>query len=92
VLLENYQSLGHEVLKVPHHGSRNTLDEFIRKVDPEFSVVSVGKNLFGQPDPKIVSLCGESGKVFRTDQHGLVVFYSDGVNIKTKTYSSNNHD
>ncbi|NTW05331.1 MAG: DNA internalization-related competence protein ComEC/Rec2, partial [Peptococcaceae bacterium] len=48
MLLENYKSLEHRVMKVPHHGSRHTLEEFLQEVDPELSVISVGKNLFGQ--------------------------------------------
>ncbi|NTW06186.1 MAG: MBL fold metallo-hydrolase, partial [Peptococcaceae bacterium] len=86
------KSLEHRVMKVPHHGSRHTLEEFLQEVDPELSVISVGKNLFGQPNPEIISLCEETGKVYRTDRHGLVVFYSDGSNIKAETYNSTTKD
>ncbi|MHB8916556.1 MAG: DNA internalization-related competence protein ComEC/Rec2 [Desulfocucumaceae bacterium] len=85
-LMERGVMLRHSVLKVPHHGSRYVLPEFVGRVQPELSVISVGRNAFGQPDPTTVSLAGAGGRpVYRTDRDGLVVFSCDGRNIKVHT-------
>ena len=74
------------VLKVPHHGSKYTLPEFIETVEPDYSVISVGRNSFGQPAAEIVEQCNLTGPVYRTDQDGLVVFYCDGSQIEVIPY------
>ncbi len=81
-LLERGYQLKHSVLKVPHHGSRYVLPEFVERVQPEMSVIAVGRNSFGQPDPGTVALAGVEGRpVYRTDRDGLVLFSCDGRRI-----------
>ena len=73
------------ILKVGHHGSRtSTTDEFLRAVDPEYAVVSVGaKNKYGHPSKSVLErLNGFGVMVFRTDLDGAVIFKSDGERIK----------
>lgn len=85
-LMERGVMLRHSVLKVPHHGSRYVLPEFVGRVQPDLSVISVGRNAFGQPDPATISLAGAGGRpVYRTDRDGLVVFICDGRQIKVQT-------
>ncbi|MCL6611503.1 MAG: DNA internalization-related competence protein ComEC/Rec2 [Peptococcaceae bacterium] len=85
-LMESGTRLKHSVLKVPHHGSRYILPEFINRVQPEMSVISVGRNSFGQPDPGTVALAGSGGRpVYRTDRDGLVLFICDGRRIRVAT-------
>ncbi|MFZ5650381.1 MAG: DNA internalization-related competence protein ComEC/Rec2 [Bacillota bacterium] len=85
-LLERGGSLVHSVFKVPHHGSRYLLPELVERVRPEMSVISVGKNNFGQPHPGAVALVGAGGRpVYRTDRDGLVVFVCDGNWISVST-------
>ncbi|MCL6478623.1 MAG: DNA internalization-related competence protein ComEC/Rec2 [Peptococcaceae bacterium] len=85
-LVEGGFRLRHSVLKVPHHGSRYVVPEFIYRVKPDLSVISVGRNSFGQPDPGTVALAGAEGKpVYRTDRDGLVVFSCDGRRIRVDT-------
>ena len=86
-LLEGGAGLRHSVLKMPHHGSRYLSPEFLDRVQPEMTVISVGVNSFGQPDPGTVSLAGAGGRpVYRTDRHGLVVFSCDGGTIRVSSY------
>lgn len=61
-----------EVLKVPHHGSRYTSEEFLRAVSPELALISVGHgNDYGHPSAAIVATLRSSGAlVRRTDQRG----------------------
>ncbi len=80
------QQHGFDVLKVPHHGSRYVLPEFIQQVDPDYSVISVGQNAFGHPDQKTVEMFQATGPVYRTDRDGLVVFNCDGKKIEVETY------
>jgi competence protein ComEC len=66
------------VLKVPHHGGKALLADFLKKVDPQIAVISVGiKNKYGHPDQKTLELLGQI-KVLRTDQNGTIRIISDG--------------
>jgi len=83
-LLERGYKLKHSALKVPHHGSSYTLIEFLDRVDPEISFISVGKNNLGLPAQSILSaLGGQRKQVFRTDLEGLLLFGCDGHEIYT---------
>ncbi len=64
-----------DVLKVAHHGSRNsTSEQFLQQVMPELSVISCGENnRYGHPHGELLerlSLIGS--KVVRTDSVGAV--------------------
>ena len=66
-----------EILKVPHHGSKNGLiAEFLSLADPTFSVISVGKkNSYGHPSPEVVEMLTDSGaEILRTDELGDIMF------------------
>ncbi len=57
------------VLKAPHHGSGRLLEEFIDAVDPEWVVVSVGRNDYGHPSDKALAIFERAGaEVLRTDR------------------------
>jgi competence protein ComEC len=65
-----------EVLKVPHHGSKNGLTKnFLEVVDPEKAIISAGKdNRFGHPHEEVVELLKKHGiKILRTDVEGEIV-------------------
>jgi len=66
-----------QVLKTPHHGSRTSSTEaFLRRVEPAFTVYSVGAgNRFGFPNPEVVART--PGLHFSTAE-GAVVAESDG--------------
>ncbi|MFZ5643031.1 MAG: DNA internalization-related competence protein ComEC/Rec2 [Bacillota bacterium] len=82
-LLESGFNLKHDFLKAPHHGSRYTNPDFIERVNPGLTVISVGKNSFGQPHPDAIALFEKGERpVYRTDRDGLVTVICDGENIK----------
>jgi competence protein ComEC len=73
--------LASDVLKVSHHGSRNSNNvAFINAVSPTYSVISVGaKNKFGHPHKEVLdSLVKLKSKILRTDQLGTIIFKGDG--------------
>ena len=77
------------VLKVGHHGSRtSTSAEFVRAVAPEWAVISVGaENRFGHPNPEpLAELARRNVKLYRTDENGAVVFYTDGETMRVEPY------
>ncbi len=74
-LLASGQSLKSTLYKVPHHGSKDSVNaDFLKAVNPKFAVIEVGKdNKFGHPTAK--ALAALSGiQIFRTDQEGTVSF------------------
>lgn len=73
-----YQSnLKTNILKIPHHGSKNGLTKnFLKSVEPELAVISVGqKNPFGHPHQEILEILKAQGvKIRRTDIENDIVF------------------
>ena len=70
-----------DVLRVSHHGSSTgSTMEFLQAVQPEYAVISVGKdNGYGHPHKEVLERLDEIGaKVLRTDELGTIVFQSDG--------------
>jgi len=75
-LLSGHDAIaGVQVLKVPHHGARSSLDEgWIRQVRPEVAVISVGaRNPYGHPTADVLAAYERNGvDLYRTDQQGAV--------------------
>lgn len=78
-----------DVLKVSHHGSKNSsCEEFLKAVSPEISVVSVGSNDYRLPDyGAMARIIAFSSAVYRTDIDNAVVVSADGKNLKVHTDS-----
>ena len=75
------------VLKIPHHGSKNSLlPSFYEESKPQWSVISVGENnLFGHPHPSVLEALEEKNiEILRTDQVGAITFYSDGKKVRLR--------
>ena len=74
-LLKKYELKNIDVLKVGHHGSKtSSSEEFIRKLKPKYSIISVGrKNRYGHPHQEVLNYLKNS-KVYRTDQDGIIMF------------------
>lgn len=73
--------LNSDILKVGHHGSKNsTSEEFLKAVSPAVAVISVGrKNIYGHPHQEVLDRLNALGiKIFRTDLNGDIKFVSDG--------------
>lgn len=70
-----------DVFKVSHHGSSDANSAtFLKAVDPDYAVISCGKdNDYGHPHKSILRRLKKLGvEVFRTDRQGTIVFESDG--------------
>lgn len=59
-----------DYLKVGHHGSDSSSGvDFIRLVEPKYSIISVGPNKYGHPSLRVVKKLSRSGsEIWRTDQ------------------------
>jgi len=87
-LTEKYNLKDIDVLKVGHHGSRTSSgEEFINKINPKYSVISVGKNnRYGHPNDSVLDNL-EDSKIYRTDKDGSVIFKIKNNKLKIKTCS-----
>lgn len=77
------------VLKVPHHGSRGSLDPtFLRAVAPKVGVISVGAtNTYGHPAPQTLSAYKRlRTETFRTDLDGAITIVTDGLHLTVFGY------
>lgn len=83
-LMASGTSLAADVLKIGHHGSKTSTNEyFLNAVHPRFAVISAGrKNNYGHPHADVVGRIKAAGiDLFRTDINGDIEFTSDGKNI-----------
>lgn len=76
-LLKRKVYLGSDILKIPHHGSRNGLSKsLLEAVSPKEAVISVGKNSYGHPHQEVLELLRRGNiRVRRTDREGDIVYY-----------------
>lgn len=91
--VENYLAktdgaeLKSDVLKVAHHGSKNSLSpDFLSAVAPEYSVISAGlNNRYGHPHKEIIdSLNNIKTNILGTYDLGDIYFVSDGETLVKK--------
>lgn len=83
-IADKNDNLDSDVLKISHHGSKNSNDEdFIKKVSPEIGLISVGKdNNYGHPHQEVLKVMEKYGiKILRTDLVGDIKIISDGNNF-----------
>ena len=85
-ILNNYNLSDIDALKVGHHGSKTSSSiDFINKINPNYSIISVGKNnRYGHPNKKVLNNLKDS-KIYRTDEYGSVMFTikNNKLNIET---------
>ena len=77
-------SLSSDIIKLGHHGSAtSSSEEFLDIVNPSAAVVSCAyKNKYSHPHKEILSCLEENDiPLYRTDEQGTVVFYSDGESV-----------
>lgn len=77
-----------DILKVSHHGSKNSANEgLFEDLSPAVAVISVGaQNPYGHPSAEVLEMLAKYDiKTLRTDQNGDVVFRTDGDQIFLKT-------
>ncbi len=74
-MIHDYPNFKVDVLKLGHHGSRtSTAPEFVVAIDPQFGIVSSGRNnRYGHPHEEVLeTLVNQT--VLRTDQQGMIQF------------------
>jgi competence protein ComEC len=86
VLLENSaEALQSTVLKVGHHGSKNsTIPEFLAAVQPRVGIISAGEeNPYGHPNAELLERLENAGvRILRTDRDGAVHVLTDGSRLE----------
>ena len=87
-ILEKYNISNIDVLKVGHHGSKTSSGkEFINEINPEYSVISVGKNnRYGHPNKEVLDILKDS-IIYRTDQNGSIEFKIKNGKLKIEICS-----
>lgn len=75
-LIKNKIDLRSDILKISHHGSKeSSIPEFLKAVAPRLAVISVGAdNAFGHPAYRVIKNLENAGiKYLRTDEAGDIV-------------------
>ena len=83
-MLANGMDVSADVLKVGHHGSRtSSCEKFIKTVGAKSAVISCGvENEYGHPAAAVLNTLRANGtEVYRTDEQGTIILYSDGNTI-----------
>lgn len=76
-----------DVIKVGHHGSDTSSSlAFLKKVSPEYAIISVGENnQYNHPSLEVLKRYENlKTKVYRTDLNGTIDLISDGKTIDIK--------
>lgn len=87
-ILNTDAGLSSQVLKISHHGENDVCsDEFLKRVDPETAIISVGViNKYARPHPELLDRLSEAGiVVYRTDRNGHIVLVTNGKTYSIKT-------
>jgi len=86
-MIDSGYNLSADILKVSHHGSASSSSSlFLRAVQPDVALVSVGHNDYGHPSSVILERAADDGiATFRTDEDGDITIYinDSGYTIST---------
>jgi competence protein ComEC len=77
------------LLKVGHHGSKtSSSQDFLDSLNPRFALISDGyKNQFHHPNADVLArLMGHHAAIFRTDEHGLITFRTNGDQVELTSF------
>ncbi len=87
-VLNNYNLTDIDVLKVGHHGSKTSSSkDFINKINPKYSIISVGKNnRYGHPNKEVLENLDNS-TIYRTDEDGTIMFKIKNNKLKIEICS-----
>ena len=94
-ILDSGADLSATVLKVGHHGSKDsTTYPFLREIMPKYAVISVGDdNTYGHPTSDALSRLRDADvKVYRTDMQGDIYATSDGKGVTISVTRNANAD
>ncbi|MDX1535570.1 MAG: ComEC/Rec2 family competence protein [Candidatus Spechtbacterales bacterium] len=83
IMLAQNVDISAEVLKVAHHGSKTSSnDYFLDRVNPKLAVIQVGENSYGHPHASVLKRFKNRGiEILRNDQNGVISIYSYGNSI-----------
>lgn len=89
--INNYNMLrkGIEVIKVPHHGSKNSSHlEFIEIINPKYALISAGRNnMYGHPHKDTVKRYSmNKTRIYTTIDNGAISIKTDGKSFAYKNY------
>jgi len=87
LVLAEGEHLKSDVLKVGHHGSRTSTSEmFLAEVDPEYAIISAGKdNSYGHPHVEVTDMLFNYGvETKNTADEGSIYLISDGEAVEFK--------
>ena len=87
-ILDKYNLSDIDVLKVGHHGSKTSSSkDFINKINPKYSIISVGKNnRYSHPNKEVLNNL-EQSKIYRTDKQGSIMFKIKNNKLKIENCS-----
>lgn len=80
------------VLKVGHHGSKySSTERFLKKVNPKYAIISVGKNnIYNHPATTTINKLEKlNTQIYRTDQDGTILLETNGHNIDIEKLKTN---
>ncbi len=85
-ILNKYNLLDVDVLKVGHHVSKTSSSkEFIDEINPKYLIVSVGKkNRYGHPNKEVLNNL-EDSKIYITDQNESIMFKIKNNKLQIET-------
>lgn len=73
-----------DILKVAHHGSKNSsLDSFLKMIRPKIALISAGENnAYGHPHKETLERLATIGcKIFTTVENGAITIQTDGNSL-----------
>lgn len=88
ILIDSGLDLKARILKAGHHGSKHsTSAEFLKSVNSEEVIISVGKNSYGHPHPDVLErLRKQRIEFYRTDEDGNIVYECKSRDKKCRRY------
>lgn len=88
-LLERGSLQRTDVWKVSHHGSKYSgSEEFLETIDPQLSLISVGRNSYGHPSPELLERLSKVGSLVETTlEEGALTIKSDGSTFVLERWS-----
>lgn len=81
----------YEVLKVAHHGSKNsTTKEFLQKISPQIGLISCGRdNPYGHPNRELLERLKDIGcRYYVTRDSGATTITTDGSRVWVEEYKN----
>lgn len=84
-MVEEGHDLKADILRLGHHGSStSTTEDFLNKVQPDYAVISLGKdNTYGHPHRETIAALDTRDIItLRTDILGSIVFKTDGKKVE----------